>query len=548
MKHLRAAMTNEAGAPNVAPVAQGASIIGGIASARGASHFRAVDPRTGQARDLVFADATEDEVNQAVGLACAAFEELEKISDNARAGLLERIAANIAQLGDTLIDAAHGETGLPRPRLIGERARTCDQLMQFAQIIRAGIHLDVIIDTARSDGAQPPSPDLRRTTVPLGPVVIFSASNFPLAFSVAGGDTASALAAGCPVIVKAHPAHPETSELTARAVAEAVEDLGLPPGMFSLLQGAQHAPGHQLVTHPGVSAVGFTGSEAGGRALWELAMERPIPIPVFAEMGSLNPVVVTQAALAARATEIAEGLANSILLGAGQFCTKPGFVLLPDGPDTEAFVDIVVQMVVTAAPPHYLLSESIRERFLDHAKSHLEPPPAGRVWRGPMTDGITAPGMVTLLRVSDLSRTPHVFEEHFGPSCVLAVYDSSAGLTTALDMLPSGLTATVHAQPHESPGTNALISALRGKVGRLIWNQFPTGVTVAGSMHHGGPYPGSSVSAHTSVGWTALRRFQRPVTYQNFPDDALPAALKDANPLGLTRRVDGELTDRQLHH
>lgn len=547
MKHSNGAIADSAtGAPRMTTSAQGASVIGGVASAGGDGPFRAVDPRTARPRDLVFADATEDEVDLAVTLACDAFDDLAAVPDSRRADLLERIADNIVQLGDALIDVAESETGLPRARLLGERARTCDQLVQFAEVIRAGLHLDVIIDTPKPDGLPAPAPDLRRTTVPVGPVAVFSASNFPLAFSVAGGDTASALAAGCPVIVKAHAAHPETSELTAYAIANAVDALGLPRGTFSLLQGAHHAPGRWLVLHPGVCAVGFTGSEAGGRALCELAMERSVPIPVFAEMGSLNPVVVTPAALAARAPEIARGLAASVLLGAGQFCTKPGLVLLPQGADTQAFVDLVVDLVTSDASPHYLLSESIRERFLDHAHRHLEQLPAGRVWRGSVADGITAPGIVTLLRARDVSTTPQVLDEHFGPACVLAVYDSSEELSAVLDVLPSGLTATIHAQPDESPQVDDLITTLRGRVGRLIWNQFPTGVTVAGSMHHGGPYPGSSSSAHTSVGWTALRRFQRPVTYQNFPDEALPAPLKDANPLGITRRVDGELTSRPL--
>jgi acyl-CoA reductase-like NAD-dependent aldehyde dehydrogenase len=527
--------------------ARGVSLVGGLPSGNGRSRFHAVEPRTGLRRNLAFIEATEAEVAESVSLASASFETLAEIPASALADLLERIGENLVAMSDRLIAVAEAETGLARPRLLGEHARTCHQLLAFAHVIRAGQHHDPIIDTAVPDATPAPVPDLRRVSIPTGPVAVFSASNFPFAFSVAGGDTASALAAGCPVIVKAHPSHPETSELAAFAVLDAVAALGFPRGTFSLIQGRGHAPGRQLVEHPGVTAVGFTGSEGAGRALMDLAMARPVPIPVYAEMGSLNPIVITAAAMAARGQVVAQGLAASVLLGGGQFCTKPGLVLAPAGRATEAFIDTVVGLVVTEGPANYMLSEPIQARFAEHVTEHLAPLTAGRMWQGPTPQvGICAPGTVTVLEASELLLRPDLLREHFGPSCIVAVYRSLDELAALIAALPGGLTATLHAEPEESGAVGSVVAALRAKAGRLLWNQFPTGVAVVGSMHHGGPYPASTFQAHTSVGWTAVRRFQRPVAYQNFPDESLPPALRDGNPLKITRLVNGELTKEPI--
>jgi acyl-CoA reductase-like NAD-dependent aldehyde dehydrogenase len=504
--------------------------------------FTATDPATGAPRPTQFVDATDAEIDASATAAAEAFEQFRATPAALRADLLKLVAVNLCALGDELLDVARGETGLDHTRLRSERARTCDQLRRFAALLRKGHHLDAIIDTAAPDAA-PPRADLRRMQVPVGPVAVFGASNFPLAFSVPGGDTASALAAGCPVVVKAHPSHPETSELCGRAIDAAVAELGLPPGTFSLVHGHGRRVGARLVQHPAVAAVGFTGSETAGRALVDLAARRRVPIPVYAEMGSINPLLITAEALRRRGRAIAEGLVDSVLLGGGQFCTKPGLVLHPGGTDGEELVARVVELATGDRRPVHLLSAGIRDGLHAALASTETIVGAAAVHRGTQAEqGITAAPVVVVTDTRTVLEHEELLREHFGPVTLLVRYDDLDDLLGMLRVLPGSLTLTVHAEPDTDDRVSRLLPLLEQKAGRLVWNSFPTGVAVTGAMHHGGPYPASSSPAHTSVGWTAIRRFLRPVSLQNWPDDLLPPELQDRNPLGVPRLVNGGLT------
>jgi acyl-CoA reductase-like NAD-dependent aldehyde dehydrogenase len=509
--------------------------------------FQAHDPRTGAVLDT-YADAAVDEIASACAAAANAAAALR--DDGARVRLLREIARRLRGAGGELHAVCERETGLPRARLEGELERTCVQLELLADVAAEGSHVEAIIDTADPGAPIAPRPDLRRMLIPIGPVAVFGASNFPYAFSVAGGDTAAALAGGCPVVVKAHPSHPGTSELVGVNIAAAVDEVGLPAGTFSLVQGASSRVGELLAQADEVEAVAFTGSLAGGRALFDIAAARPRPIPVYAEMGSVNPTLVTSGALRARADAIAQGLTASITGGTGQFCTKPGVVLVPADADGDAFVDDVVDRLdaVGAAP---LLNARIQaalraavaeldgdsdvQRLGGSARAgdadadaddrgYLQAPAAYAV------DGATA------------ARRPELLEERFGPLVLFIRYVGIESAAGVLDALDGQLTATLHAEPHEIDGLRGIVSQLEHKAGRVIFDGFPTGVAVTRAMQHGGPYPATTAPGHTSVGTTAIRRFQRPVTWQNAPADLLPAALRDANPLGIWRLVNGRLT------
>nr|WP_260312198.1 MULTISPECIES: aldehyde dehydrogenase (NADP(+)) [unclassified Rathayibacter] len=455
-----------------------------------------------------------------------------RATEEERALWLEAVATALDSRSDDLVAIADAETHLGSPRLPGELARTTAQLRLFAAVIREGSYLEATIDHA-DPANTPPNGDMRRLLVPLGPVAVFAASNFPFAFSVAGGDTASALAAGNPVVVKAHPGHPETSTLTAEIVMAALVAAGAPDGLFALVSG--HEAGIALVEHPLITAVGFTGSVSGGRALFDRAVSRLVPIPFYGELGSLNPVVITAAAAAARGAELAAGLAGSFTMGAGQFCTKPGLVFVPSGSDFAA----ALAPEIPTRRGAVLLTESIRASF-PRGLAALSAEPGVSVVAGDPeqgADGATAVALRT--DVATLLKRPDVLlEECFGPVTVLVEYASEAELLATLAVVPGSLTATVHAEPEEPLGD--LVDALRSKAGRLLFGGWPTGVAVTWSQQHGGPYP-ASTSVFTSVGATAIRRFLRPVTYQTAPAAVLPAALRDGNPLGIVRRVDGVL-------
>jgi len=498
---------------------------------------RGVDPRTGAAIGPDVADSTPEEVAAACAAAAEAAPWLAGLSFSDRAALLAALGRALRDHQDELCALADAETALGLPRLAGELARTAAQFDLFAAVLRDGAFCEATLDRPDPD-AVPPHSDLRRMLVPLGPVAVFAASNFPFAFSVAGGDTASALAAGCPVVVKAHPGHPALSARTAEILGAALGAAGAPGGVLAVVHGEQ--AGRDLVADPAVTAVGFTGSPAGGRALFDIAVSRPDPIPFYGELGSINPVVVTEAAGAARPDDIADGLAASAMLGSGQFCTKPGVVFVPAAADLPGRV---AQRVARASTGP-LLTERIATGYRDGLRRLLGVPGARALLDEPPQPGgghRVAPQVVTVDAATFAAHADDLTEECFGPVTVLVTYAGAADLATALAHVPGALTGTVHAEP-DDPGAAPAAAALGRKVGRLIHNGWPTGVAVTWSQSHGGPWPATTSVLHTSVGATAIRRFLRPLTYQDVPEDLLPAALRDDNPLGIPRRVDGVLT------
>jgi len=484
-------------------------------------------------------DTSPHQLAAITAAAAAAAGPLADTSADERAALLHAAADAIDGRADDLVAVAHAETALGEARLRGEVARTTGQLRLFADVVREGSYLEAMIDTP-DPAASPPRPDLRRMLRPLGPVAVFAASNFPFAFSVAGGDTASALAAGCPVVVKAHPGHPRLSRAVADLVAEALAGAGAPDGTFALVSGLE--TGAALVQDPHIRAVGFTGSLAGGRALFDLAAARPDPIPFYGELGSVNPVVVTAAAAAARGAEIARGLVGSFTLGVGQFCTKPGVVLVPADAGMDEHVRDALDAVGDVGGEMLLprIAEGFRAGVAELAARPDVTVVAGSVHQ---PEGTAATAVVLASDVAALQRAPDVLlAEVFGPVCLLVGYRDHDELDAAVALLPGSLAMALHAQPEEAAGLAPLLARLQERAGRVVWNGWPTGVAVTWSQHHGGPWPATTAPLHTSVGATAIRRFLRPVVYQDLPADLLPAALRDDNPLGLLRRVNGRLT------
>ena len=489
-----------------------------------------VDARSGEVVTTVAQENTAEETAAACESAAAAFPGREAMGRHGRAGLLRAMAGSLEAARAQVVQVADRESALGEPRLNGELTRTCFQLRLFADVLHEGSYVEATIDHAGPTDMGP-RPDVRRMLVPLGPVGVFGASNFPLAFSVPGGDTASAIAAGCPVVVKAHPSHPGTSQLCFDLLSEAVRETRAPEGTLGLVHGGQ--AGADLVGHPAIRAVGFTGSYRGGRALFDLANARPDPIPFYAEMGSLNPLVVTPAAAAERAAEIAEGYVASFTLGAGQFCTKPGLVFVPAGEAGRRFRAEAARRVAELGGM-VLLNAGIRDAFSEGAERLGGASGAEVVATG---NGPLAPVLVAV-RAPDLNGP--LLEECFGPAAVLVEYADEEELLAVLSSLPGNLTATIHAGEDDTALTARLATVLREKAGRLVWNGFPTGVAVSHAMHHGGPHPSTSNSLHTSVGATSIRRFLRPVAWQDAPQAVLPAELRDAGP-GIPRRVDGVL-------
>jgi len=521
----------------------GHNYIAGSTSAEGTETFFSVDPRSKTRADLPFHNATSAEVDRAVDAAVAAFGEIRNYSSERIADFLDEIANQIEALGDNLLHSADRETGLGLPRLTGERARTTGQFRAFGALLREGDYLRPIINSE-----QPDQPSIRQMQFPVGPVAIFAASNFPFAFAVAGGDTASALAAGCPVVVKAHPGHPATSEMFARAFDAAIAAGGFPAGTFSMLQGAGIDVGQRLVAHDGIEAAGFTGSLRGGRAIYDAAARRPRPIPVFAEMGSVNPVVITGAALEERADEIADGLVASITMGTGQFCTNPGLILLQDGPLAQNFIAAVSEKM-SAAPAGVLLNETIA-RGLQGTVGQTTANPQIEVLTGgdavADSDSFCFSNTVLQTTASAIRADDSLQVEHFGPVTLFVVCEDDADLRATVNALEGNLTSTIHAEADELDDIGDLLHQLREKAGRVIWNGFPTGVAVVHAMQHGGPYPATTAPGTTSVGMNAIYRFMRPIAFQNVPDALLPDALKDGNPLGILRLVDDVYTDGAL--
>ena len=501
----------------------------------------AINPATRAAIDTpVFNCATPVLVEQACELAAQAFDTFRATAPELRARFLEAIADGILELGATLTQRAHSETGLPMARLEGERGRTVGQLRLFASVLRQGRWQTATFDSALPARQPLPRPDLRMCKIALGPVAIFGASNFPLAFSVAGGDTASALAAGCPVVFKAHRAHLGTSELVARVVQQASQRLALPAGTFSLVIGDGNDVGQQLVSHPAIKAVGFTGSRAGGVALMRAAAARVEPIPVYAEMSSINPVFLLPAALDARAGSIATAFVDALLMGAGQFCTNPGIVLAVEGPGLEAFVAQAAEHLAHQ-PAQTMLTPGIHSAYAEGTHRLASHPAVEAVAAGlPHAGATQAQGHLFQVSAAHVAANPGLLEEVFGPAAIIIRCRHASEMLAFATAIEGQLTATLHLEDHDLSIAQGLIQAMEKKAGRVLVNGFPTGVEVCDAMVHGGTYPATSDSRTTSVGSTAIERFLRPVCYQNVPDALLPDALKQGNPLNLWRQVDGQ--------
>ncbi|WP_237479170.1 aldehyde dehydrogenase (NADP(+)) [Lichenibacterium dinghuense] len=518
----------------------GQSLIGASAVSGPEDDIAAIDMATGQPLAPRFSTSSERDLDRACALAEAAFDSYRDLPHERRAAFLEAIAQAILDIGDDLVVRCMAESGLPRARLEGERGRTVGQLRLFAGVVRDGGFLDVRIDPALPDRKPLPRPDLRLRNVPVGPVAVFGASNFPLAFSVAGGDTASALAAGCPVVAKAHSAHPGTSELVGRAVQKAVAACGLPEGVFSLLFDGGTAIGGALVAAPRIAAVGFTGSRRGGLALMQVAAARPEPIPVYAEMSSINPVILLPGALAARGAEIARGFVGALTLGAGQFCTNPGLILAVEGEGLQAFLDAAAA-AVAEAPAATMLTPAIAAAYRDGVAALSGRAGVATLARG--REGGPFQGRAALFATAaDAFLADRALQDEiFGASSLVVRCRDAAQLEAVVAALEGQLTAALHLAEADHPLARRLLPRLERKVGRILVGGFGTGVEVSHAMVHGGPFPATSDGRTTSVGSLAVARFLRPVCYQDLPDALLPASLRDGNPLGLSRRLDGRI-------
>ncbi len=500
---------------------------------------RGFNPATGTALEPAFRHGDQTHVETACAAADAAFGAYRATTAQQRAQFLEAIAANIEAVAEVLVPRAVAETGLPEARIAGEVGRTTGQLRLFAAVLREGSWNGARIDPAQPDRTPAPRADIRQRAVPLGPVVVFGASNFPLAFSVAGGDTASALAAGCPVVVKAHDAHPGTSEIVGRAIADAVAAAGLPAGTFSMLFGSGPGLGTALVTDPRIKAVGFTGSRSGGTALVAAAAARPEPIPVYAEMSSINPVFVLDGALRSRAAELGKAFVASLTMGSGQFCTNPGLVIAIDGPDLKTFVAAAKEALEQAAPTP-MLTPGIAASYATGVAELGDA--ADTVARGQAGDNPTTCRAALFTTDAERFVSSEVLQaEVFGASSLIIRCRDSAEMTMLAAKLEGQLTATVHADESDHGIAAELLPALELKVGRILFNGWPTGVEVGYAMVHGGPYPATSDSRTTSVGARAIERFLRPVAYQDVPNSLLPSAIADGNPDNIWRRIDGRL-------
>ncbi len=483
---------------------------------------------------------TEQDLDSVLAAAAAAAAEMDALPPDARAWALRRVADELDTAAGELVPLAHRETNLPvRPRLAGELGRTTFQLRLLAEVITEGSYLEVTLDSPDPDWPAGGRPDVRRMLRPIGPVVVFAASNFPFAFSIAGGDTAAALAVGCPVVVKANPGHPEVSALTASLVADALADAGLPPGAFAVVYGED--AGRAAVLDRRIKAGAFTGSTAGGRALFDLASSRPDPIPFYAEMGSVNPAFVTPPAAESRAAEIADGFLGSYTLGMGQFCTKPGLLFVPAAA-AESFERELVG-ALRERPAAGLLNERIAGGYARTLSALAEHPAVTVLHAGADSAGGPAPTLLATTAAELLANHAELAVECFGPTSMVVRYSSDDELLACARSFTGELTATIQGEGDDELA-GRLLAELSTRVGRVVWNGWPTGLAVTYAMHHGGPYPATTAPLHTSVGPTSMRRFLRPVAYQNVPQHLLPKALRDGNPLELPRRLDGVSTQR----
>lgn len=519
----------------------GKQIIGFQITAKGVSKFNATNPVSGEKLNPEFIEAALEEIEKAFEKADEAYETFQEVTRTRRADFLDQIAEEILGLGDDLVKRTMLETGLPEARIVGERGRTVNQLKLFATVVREGLFLDISIDTAQPERTPIPKPDIRMINIPVGPVAVFGASNFPLAFSVAGGDTASAFAAGCPVVVKAHPAHPGTSELVGLAIKDAAQKTGMPDGVFSLLQGAGFEVGQQMVKNPFTKAVAFTGSFHGGKALFDLAGSREAPIPCFAEMGSINPVFLLPERLEDQNENIANQYIDSVNLGVGQFCTNPGVVLGIKSEALDKFINQAAKKLSESAGG-VMLHRGIKTNFEKSVQDTTDQEGIAVIAKG-HGEGESI-GVSQLLKTNGATfiHNQKLQKEMFGPASIVVECEDEEQLLLAARYLTGNLTATLQATEHDMDQFKSLIRILERKVGRLLVNGFPTGVEVCHSMVHGGPFPATTDSRFTSVGTSAIKRFLRPVCYQNFPESALRNELKNDNSYELWRKVDGQLT------
>ncbi len=524
---------------------RGTSIIAGQSVPGTNGTTKAIDPSTNSSLDPEYSKLDATQVKRATQAAADAFREYRATNPNERAAFLEAIARRIDGKREEIVGRAMAETGLPHARLNGEVGRTVGQLRLFADVVREGNYHGVRIDPAQPERSPAPRLDIRQRRVPLGPVVVFGASNFPLAFSVAGGDTAAALAAGCPVIVKAHNAHPGTGELVGQAIAEAVVESDMPSGVFSLLYGSGSEIGQQLAADPLVRAIGFTGSRRGGLSLAATAAAREVPIPVYAEMSSINPVIMFEGALdseSSGAPELAEQFIGSLTGSSGQLCTAPGLVFVPAGGRGDAFV-AAVSAGLDGQTGQTMLTPGIAEAFAEGVSDLENEENVSTVGRGVPGEGENAPAPVVFSAdLAELRSNPVLRNEVFGAASVIVRYSDVESLAEALDELEGQLTVTVHASEADNAAVTSLMPVLEDLAGRILFNGWPTGVEVGHAMVHGGPFPATSAPATTSVGSLAIERFLRPVAYQSVPVALQPEPVQDSNPWSVPRQIDGKIT------
>jgi len=524
----------------------GQNYIGNTLSAKGKVTYTTFNPRLNLKNPWTFFEASEEELEDAVQLASRASELYQRVPGKKRAAFLRTIADEIEALGNELIETYMAESGLPEGRAKGERGRTVGQLRMFGDLLDEGNWVEASIDTAIPDRTPVPKPDLRKMLTPIGPIVVFGSSNFPLAYSTAGGDTASALAAGCPVIVKSHPMHAGTGELVASAIVAAVKACEIPDGVFSNLNSSDIQIGQQLVRHPLVKGVGFTGSIAGGTALHKLSIERKEPIPVFAEMGSVNPVVILPSALKENAEHWASTYAASITLGTGQFCTNPGLILTREGNGLDTFLETLGQEILNKEAG-LMLHPDIHRKYEEGHKEMTVQEGTSVVadYQEKTAPNYARPKILTVAGQAFFANL-NLHKEVFGPFSLVVRCKDLEEMKNIISELEGQLTGTIIGNEEELKHNSALVAQLQGRVGRLIFNGVPTGVEVCTSMVHGGPFPATTDSRFTAVGSDAIRRWVRPISYQDWPDELLPDRLKNGNPLGIRRMVNGEFTTNAL--
>lgn len=498
--------------------------------------FSALNPASEQPLSGLFPQHTHQDVDLAAKAAQEVAKSYRQTSPTQRSQLLQTIADCLEEKREAIVDRAHLESALPLARLNGELSRTTAQLRLFASVVEEGLWQEAIFDSANPDREPLPKADIRRQNIAIGPIAVFGASNFPLAFSTAGGDTASALAAGCPVIVKGHPAHPGTSEIVAACIAKALDLLSLPSAIFTLLQGTTHELGHSVVLHPAIKAVGFTGSIHGGRALFDLAQSRPEPIPFYGELGASNPVFILSQRMQVHSQSLAEEYLLSMNMGCGQFCTKPAVVFVTESEATNQFLHSVRQGIM-AQQGQIMLTSGIKHNFLEQSEKRAQQHGLTRTQSSP---DYGVPAILFETNSADWRKNPQWQEEIFGPQSIVVVCEDEQDMLELSQSLDGSLTATIHAEQEDYQSAERLITELEEVAGRIVFNGWPTGVEVSYAMVHGGPYPASTMPASTSVGAEAIKRWLRPVAYQSFPESLLPQALKTSNPLNVRRSIDGK--------